>query len=133
VRFAVTPKIFGCHGLDAFEGSCDRATKGVAFPVGLLQEFLDVGGGLISIHEDLFGDDAPLAIDLPFREERVHVNVAENIADAWKILGCSRGVVAGAFLGGKSIHVAANALDILHNAASGALRRSFEKHVLDKV
>ena len=38
----------------------------MAFPVGLLHEFVDVGGGLILIHENFLGDDAPLAVDLPF-------------------------------------------------------------------
>ena len=102
-------------------------------PLGFFEEFLNARGGFVLIHENFLRDDAALAVDVAGREARVHVDVAEDIADSGKKLGGGGGVVAGALLGGEGVHVASHTLDLLHDASRGAALGAFEKHVLDEM
>lgn len=133
VAGAVGEKFGAAHGFDGLGGSCERTAEGVVGPEGGVEEFLNVGRGFVAIHLDFLGDDAAFAFYVQLREAGIHINVAEDVADAGKIFGRSGGVVAGAFFGGVGVHVAADAFNFLHDAACGAAGCALEEHVLDEV
>ena len=88
---------------------------------------------LVVGHRNFLLDDTAFAGDLASVENRVEVHVGEDVHQRRRLAGMGACVVAGVFLAGAGVNVAADALDFAGDLRGRAALGSLEQHVLKKV
>src|ERR1700756_4638967 len=102
-------------------------------PEVLREDLMDEVVGVILIHLDFFHDHAAFPGDVGGIEYGIEHQVAENVERHRDVLVKNLDVEADAFLGSKSVHVAANGIDLARDFLRGTVLRPFEDHVLDEM
>ena len=102
-------------------------------PEILGEQLVDEVVGRVLDHLDLFEDDLLFALDVVGTEPRVHDDVRQDVDGKRQVLVEDLDVVAGVFLGGEGVHLAADRIDRLGDVLGRPRRRALEEHVLHKV
>ena len=84
-------------------------------------------------HLDLFEDDLLLVLDVVFREQRIADQVGQDVDRQRQVLVEHLQVIAGVFLGGEGVDLAADRIHLLRDFFGTPARRALEEHVLDEV
>ena len=105
----------------------------MVFPEALREQLVDEIVGRVLDHLDLFEDDLLLALDVVGAERRVADDVGEDVDRQRQMLVEHLDVVAGVFLRGERVELAADRVDRLRDVLGGARRGALEEHVLDEV
>ena len=84
-------------------------------------------------HLDLFENHRLLFDDVGRRERRTQHHVAEQVERDLQVLVEHLDVVAGVFLGGERVQLAADRIDRLGDVLGGSGGRALEEHVLDEM
>ena len=111
----------------------NRAPERVTFPEVLREQLVDEVVRRVLDHLDLFEDHLLLALDLVRRERRTKHDVREQVDRQREVLVEHLDVVAGVFLRGERVELAADGVDCLRDVLGGAGRGALEEHVLDEV
>ena len=90
----------------------DRAAKRLRGPKRLIGQLEHVMRRLVECHRDFLLDDAAFADDFAPVDHRVEIHIGQHIHQLGGLAGVGTGVVAGAFLAGAGVDVAANPLDL---------------------
>ena len=124
---------FRVDGLQGFGRTEDRAAERRAF-VAFFKQLVDrhVLRGVL-VHVDLFEHHAALELDVLLRKAGVHEHIRQNGDAGLQTLVQHLHIIAGAFLVGESVRLAAECVDRNSDMLGGALFRALEDHVLDKV
>ena len=101
--------------------------------VRLAEQLIDEILRRILGHGDLLQDDAALLLQILRIEGGVQQHVAQQVERLFKVLVDDLGVIAGALLGGKRVHLAADRVHLFGDLHGAALLCALEEHVLDEV
>ena len=129
----VVPERFVGKRLHGFARPENRAPERVTLPEVLGEELVDQVVRRVLDHLDLFEDHLLLALDLVRRKCRTKHDVREQVDREREVLVEHLDVVAGVFLRGERVELAADGVDCLRDVLSGAGRGALEEHVLDEV
>ena len=121
------------RAVEAALGAGDGAAKRLVGPECFVGQLQHVLRRLVVGHRNFLLDDAAFAGDLASVENRVEVHVGEHIHQCRRLAGVGTCVVAGVFLAGAGVDVAADALDFAGDLRGRAALGSLEQHVLEKV
>jgi len=126
------------HGLAleflyGFFGPQDGFAERMIFPEVLGEDFVDEIIGIVFVHFNFFEDDAALAGNVLGSESWVQNQIGENFKSDGSVFVEYLDVEADAFLGGESVHVAADGIYLAGDLFGGAVGGSLENHVLDEV
>src|SRR4029077_3561024 len=102
-------------------------------PEVLREDLVDEVVGVVLIHLDFFHDHAALASDVGAIEYWIQYQVAEDVERHRYVLVKNLDVEEDAFLGGESIHIPANRIELTCDFLGATVLRPFEDHVLDEV
>ncbi len=119
--------------LDRILGPQDGLAQRMIFPEILGEDFVDQVVGIVLVHLYFFEDDAALAADVIGIEHRIQHQVAEHLHGDGHVLVQHLDVEADTLLGGKSVHVAADGIDLARDLLRTAVLGPLEHHVLDEV
>jgi hypothetical protein len=111
----------------------NRTSERVVLPEVLGEHLVNQVVGRVLDHLDLFEDDLLLALDIVLAERRTHDDVGEDVYGQRQVLVEHFDVIAGVFLGGEGIHLAADGVDGLGDVLRAAGGGALEEHVLDKM
>src|SRR5215471_11488791 len=122
--------------LEAFHGLLgaeDRLAQRMILPEVLSEDFVDEVVRVVLVHLDLFENDAPFADDVLGIKYRAKHQVAEDIERNRQMLIQDLDVETDAFLGGKSVHIPTDGVDLAGDLLGGATLGAFEDHMLDEM
>ena len=119
--------------LDRLSRAQNRQAEAVIFPETLRENFVDQIVGIVLVHLDFFENHASFFRNVAGVEHRMQHEIAQNIHGQRKMLVQNFNVEANAFLGGESVHVAANRINLPGDIFRRPRFRALEHHVLDKV
>src|SRR6476646_9878045 len=114
-------------------GSQDRLSQRVVLPEILGENLMDEIIRIILIHLDLFHDHATFAGDVRSIKYGVEHKIAQDVEGRRNVLVEDLNVEADTLLGGKSVHVSANRVDLARNLFGRAVLGPFEYHVLNEM
>ena len=105
----------------------------MVLPEPLGEEFVHEVVRRILDHLDLFDDHLLLALDVIAAERRVAHDIRKDVDGQRQVLVQDLDVVAGVFLGRKSVELAAYRVDLLGYVLGCPRGGALEQHVLDKM
>ena len=111
----------------------DRPAEWMLRPEPAGEDLVDEIVGRVLDHLDLFEDDFLLALDFGRVERRSGDEIREHVHGHRQVLVEHLDVVAGVFLRGERVEVAADRVDLLGDVLGGAGGRALEEHVLHEV
>ena len=103
------------------------------FPERLREQLVHQIVGRVLDHLDFFEDDFLLAFDVDVVERRTEHDVGEDVDRKRQMLVEHLHVVAGVFLGGERVELAADRIDRLRDIFGRARGGALEQHVLDEM
>ena len=95
----------------------------MVLPEALREQLVDEIVGRVLDHLDLFEDDLLLALDVVRAECRIPDDVGEDVDGQRQMLVEHLDVVAGVFLRGERVELAADRIDLLRDVFGGAAVR----------
>ena len=121
------------HGFQGLRGAQNGAGQGVV-PKDLREELFraQVVGGVL-VHVDLLQDDAPLGLHRLLGEGGAVDHVPEDVQGLGQVVIQDPAVEAGALLGGKGVHLAADGIGFHGDVSGGTVLSALEEHVLNEV
>ena len=93
-------------------------------PEILREDFVDEVVGIVFVHFDFFHNHAALAGNVGSVEHGIQDQVAEDVERSGNVFVEDFDVEADAFLGGESVHVAAERVDLAGDFLGGAVLAS---------
>ena len=121
------------HPVERFRRSGECTAKGVAGPERLREQFLDVMIGLVPVHQQLFLDNLAFLGDVGAGQFGMPVHIAKHVEQQIKVLLAGFGVIAGAFLAGKSVEVTANTFNRLADLLGRTACRAFKEQMFNEM
>ena len=105
----------------------------MVFPESLREQLVHEVVGRVLDHLDFFDDDLLLALDVVGAERRIADDVRQDVDGERQVLVEHLDVIAGVFLRGERVELAADGVDRLGDVFGGARAGALEQHVLDEM
>ncbi len=119
---------------DIVRFASNRATKLVYAKERFLEDIFDMPHWGRFVHAYFFDDDALFAFDLFRVEEWVKNHIVQDIKEEHEMLAWGLDVKRGVVLGGESVELRADTVEVLRQFEGGRSRlRAFEEEMLDEM